>query len=105
MALERLSNLIVGQVATNLGSSSTLDGSMSPSSSCAIFDKNEYRRYALINKVLLTDDVMKSTVLIWKFKFALLYPYDGRENQPLSFNEGECVEISIRLPGGYENFK
>jgi hypothetical protein len=65
------------------------------------FSIEEYRRYGLIGKTLLTDEI-KSTVQVWKLKFALLYPYDARENQPLTFHEGQCMEISIRLPNGFD---
>ena len=97
LAIQKLATLIVGEIvpSRNLqGSSNTImtEGFGLP------FDAYEYRRYALTK--IEQKSPPGATHPFVLLRFCLLYPYDSRDNQPLHFKTGECVEIQARIGGG-----
>ncbi|KAI8924874.1 hypothetical protein BC831DRAFT_463547 [Entophlyctis helioformis] len=106
LAIQRLAQLLVGEIVTApdaldryqsvaLSSSHTLP--TEPSSDTVIFDRFEYRRYALTQKELTTPQATSAP--IFRLRFCLLYPYDVRDGTPRGFLPGECVEIQARING------
>jgi hypothetical protein len=77
-AIKKLSKLLVGELEVG----QTIK-----------FSPDEYRRYALISRTDSTDGQFT------KLKFALLYPFDKREEEPNHFEPGEVVEIQATFRG------
>ncbi|KAJ3017387.1 hypothetical protein HKX48_003561 [Thoreauomyces humboldtii] len=60
------------------------------------FDRNELRRYAMLSKTCVSGPGAKCPTYV--FKFALLYPFEGRrENEPSKFLPGQYVELVDRV--------
>ena len=109
LAIKRLAELVVGTIAAepNAGtarSSVTFQEDpheampMTAEASAPVCHPNEYRRYALTDRQLLTAGNTPNP--IYKLRFALLYPYETRKNQPEGgFLPGQCVEIQCRVEG------
>jgi hypothetical protein len=55
----------------------------------------EYRRFAITEKVLVTDQSARHAV--YRLRFCSLYPFDERENEPERFLPGQAVEIQARI--------
>ncbi|KAJ3162661.1 S-methyl-5-thioribose-1-phosphate isomerase [Geranomyces michiganensis] len=106
LAIMRLAHLLVGELIPNQqqrrdSKAETIVSNDSPTTSSPTshkFDPFEYRRYALTQKELLTDGSAASTP-IWRLRFCLLYPYEGRDGQPMDFLPGQCVEFQARVNG------
>jgi hypothetical protein len=93
LAIERLSELMIGEMDTGPISHSKmdLDGS-------TLFDPYEYRRYTLTEIETLSSPGMKTEFA--KFRFCLLYPYDKRGGEPSKFLPGQFIEIQVRMRNG-----
>ncbi|KAJ3052937.1 hypothetical protein HK097_005385 [Rhizophlyctis rosea] len=106
LAIKRLAELVIGTVASESDagiarSSVTLQEEAYesvPMTSPPVFHPCEYRRYALTDRQLLTTSNTANP--IYKLRFALLYPYEVRRNQPEGgFLPGQCIEIQCRVEG------
>nr|KAJ3417900.1 hypothetical protein HK105_000617 [Polyrhizophydium stewartii] len=99
VAIQRLSQLLVGELVPssealdNQNSSHTLMSDLARSP--RLFDRFEYRRYALTAKEMVTSH--STATPIFKLRFCLLYPYDVRDGAPREFLPGECIEIQTRI--------
>ncbi|KAJ3324606.1 hypothetical protein HDV06_006499 [Boothiomyces sp. JEL0866] len=96
LALQKLADLVVGEIDSSpQGSQITID----PSENLVgrPFDSHEYRRYAITALEVLSKP--QSTKPIIKIRFCLLYPFDVRDNLPLTFFPGQCIEIQVRING------
>ncbi|KAJ3368485.1 hypothetical protein GGF31_006304 [Allomyces arbusculus] len=60
------------------------------------FDKNEYRRYAMVGKDRITTP--SSAVVSYKVSFCLLFPHEAYPEEPSFFLPGHVIEIRIRVP-------
>ncbi|KAJ3217556.1 hypothetical protein HK099_005430 [Clydaea vesicula] len=96
LAIEKLASLLIGELQADTGGNSrmTLD-TRSPKE----FDRFEYRRYGLIQKRVSSDPTSKNLIL--NLKFCDLYPFLVKENEPVKFKAGECIEIQIRINGSW----
>ncbi|KAI9223960.1 heme peroxidase [Blastocladiella britannica] len=63
------------------------------------FVKEEYRRYALTAKELLSGPTAEAEV--YRLKFCLLFPNELYEEDPLFLFPGQAVEIQMRIRGKY----
>ncbi|KAJ3267762.1 hypothetical protein HDV01_004281 [Terramyces sp. JEL0728] len=95
LALQKLADLVVGEIETFQGSQITID--QADNLVGRPFDNHEYRRYAITQLEVLSKP--QSTKPIIKIRFCLLYPFDVRDNLPLTFFPGQCVEIQVRING------
>ncbi|KAJ3312823.1 hypothetical protein HDV04_002633 [Boothiomyces sp. JEL0838] len=95
LALQKLADLVVGEIDTTPGSQMTID----PTENLVgrPFDSYEYRRYAVTDLEVLSKP--QSTKPIIKIRFCLLYPFDVRDHLPLTFFPGQCIEIQVRING------
>jgi hypothetical protein len=94
LAIEKLSSMVIGELeATRLGSTTTLHGNGDRE-----FNIFEYRRYALTK--FEHESPKDATHPFIRLRFCLLYPFDGRENQPKQFLPGHSVEIEVRASDG-----
>ncbi|KAJ3126058.1 hypothetical protein HK098_007935 [Nowakowskiella sp. JEL0407] len=100
LALKRLAQLVVGELVaqpySNAKDFSTRSLSDVPTGRS--FNRNEYRRYAITEKKLITAAGSSESVNpVYRLRFCLLYPHDLRDKEPLDgFLPGECVEIQVR---------
>ncbi|KAJ3181008.1 hypothetical protein HDU87_001658 [Geranomyces variabilis] len=95
LAIQKLSNLLVGELVPD--SNSVSGSANSPAAAEELsplrdFDPHEYRRYALVENTPLTP-----LAPIVKFRFCLLYPYDLRANEPEVIYPGQSIEICARI--------
>jgi len=107
-AIARLAHLLVGEVVPDQGqmyggSSATLmpysiKENAPLTGSVQKFSPFEFRRYALTSKTLVTT---LSANPVYKYRFCLLYPYEGREGEPEQFQPGQCIEIQCRISGAF----
>ncbi|KAJ3268585.1 hypothetical protein HK104_005333, partial [Borealophlyctis nickersoniae] len=84
LAIQRLAQLLVGELRPP------------PFSAPVNFDPNEFRRYAITEKKLLTPLTTRTPV--YSLRFCLLYPHATPGPFP-SILPGQCVEIQIRIDG------
>ncbi|KAJ3159313.1 hypothetical protein HDU86_001916 [Geranomyces michiganensis] len=96
LAIQKLSNLLVGELVPDSNSVSNANrysqAGGEDDSPLRDFDPNEYRRYALVENTPLTP-----LAPIVKFRFCLLYPYDLRANEPDVIYPGQSIEICARI--------
>ncbi|KAJ3120461.1 hypothetical protein HK098_004575 [Nowakowskiella sp. JEL0407] len=100
LALRRLAQLVVGELVPEPypTSKESSTRSLSDVPTGHLFSRNEYRRYALTEKKLITAAGSSESVNpVYRLRFCLLYPHDLRDKEPLDgFLPGECVEIQVR---------
>eukprot|EP00842_Homolaphlyctis_polyrhiza_P000701 jgi/Hompol1/1631/HPOL_003726-RA len=107
LAIQRLSQLLVGELQSSAEAVERYHSSQTlyqdPSATAGrppasrIFDRSEYRRYAMSSKQLITTQLTSTP--IYRLRFCLLYPYDHRDAAPRKFVPGECIEIQARVHG------
>ncbi|KAJ3192957.1 hypothetical protein HK101_005686 [Irineochytrium annulatum] len=93
LAIEKLSTLIVGELVGegNTPAYSEADG--------ALFSPLEFRRYALVDSVIVSGN--RTMKPVFRLKFCILYPHDTRANEPKAFLPGQCVEMQAKIGHTY----
>ncbi|KAI9151177.1 DOMON domain-containing protein frrs1L [Blastocladiella emersonii ATCC 22665] len=84
-AIDKLKDLVVAKLDT---------GDDEPK-----FVKNEYRRYALTAKELLSNE--NADAEVFRLKFCLLYPNEVYAEEPLFFLPGQAIELQVRIRGKF----
>ncbi|KAJ1554531.1 hypothetical protein HK096_003099, partial [Nowakowskiella sp. JEL0078] len=93
---EKIKSLIVGELVTHAGVPYPIQefGKLVVSP----FDPFEYRRYALTSRKLVSPASPNHTTPVYLCHFVLLYPYQGRVNEPEEeFTAGQSVEIQAQI--------
>ncbi|KAI8901728.1 hypothetical protein BC833DRAFT_576427, partial [Globomyces pollinis-pini] len=96
LAIGKLSKLVIGKLIQPQSPGTAFrhiqTGNM-------IFDREEYRRYALTDFRDVT--VTGSNKPAFRLRFCLLYPHDVRQDMPNAFIPGNNIEIQIRNKHGH----
>ncbi|KAJ3127398.1 hypothetical protein HK098_006387 [Nowakowskiella sp. JEL0407] len=95
-AARKITSMLVGELVD--GSGTPLPAVEPGNGKISPFDPNEYRRYALTSKKLVSSNTNKSTSPVYLCRFVLLYPFNSRQNEPdAEFYAGQSVEIQMQI--------